>query len=42
MKVGVAMNRIAKERREHKPAGENYYKLREMNIKPPSFLERKK
>ena len=42
LKVGTQKNRIQKEKREHKPAGENYYKLREKKINPPKFLQRKK
>lgn len=42
MKVGIEKQRIQKERRDYKPVGENYYKLREAKINPPKFLDRKK
>lgn len=42
MKVGVEKHRVQKELREHKPAGQNYYRLKQKKINPPKFLDRKK
>ena len=42
MKIGTEKQRIQRQKRQYKPAGENYYKLREKKINPPKFLSRKK
>lgn len=42
MRQAQAINQKKKHQLEHIPTGENYQKIREQNIQPPSFLNKKK
>ncbi len=42
MRQAQLIQKRKKEQLEHIPAGENYHRIREANIQPPSFLQKKK